>query len=344
MMARNLVLTPYALDANAVWDEIYSSSPGILYVLAGGVVSDPPLTGMWACWRLTGSTSDYARKVLSGSPTELYIHFQFYNKAYNSAANFFTIYNNVTLANSVSLRHLAGGAIGLYRGTTQIATTGAVSLSAWHDIEIHYKPKSSTGVFSVKIDGGAEQGITSGDVTDTTDDLVYAIEIKGLNGAPNHNSFGTIVVNDTSGGVNNSWPGMCRHVPLELISDASVQWTRAGLDLGANYRQGRVPGDLAVVQTTTTDQVDRYGVDVPDLPAGATIKNIIACAVAKVGAGAGSIAVGVRGSSSTDVYSADQTLVANYKLFWHAADVDPGDSAAWTEGDLSSVNMLLKSR
>jgi hypothetical protein len=115
--------------------------------------------------------------------------------------------------------------------------------------------------------------------------------------------------------------------------------------MGADANQLRSPGDWAVLQTTSTDQVDRLTVDVPTLPAGATITNIIACAIAKVGTGSGNLRVGLRGSSAGEVYNgADVALTAGYKLVQYTAPVDPGDNSAWTTGDLSSVRLLIKSR
>jgi len=94
-MARNLTLTPYAMDANAVFSEIASNSPGILYIYGGPVAGgDPEPRDGWACWRFNYNTSEYARVPLVGTQTELYIHFPFYNVLTATNQDFFRIYNN----------------------------------------------------------------------------------------------------------------------------------------------------------------------------------------------------------------------------------------------------------
>lgn len=342
-MTRNLVLTPYALDANAVWSEMYASSQGILYTYDGpNAGGDPAVRDGWACWKIA-TTSDYARALFGGAPAEIYLHFPFYNKATSGTTDFFRVYNNNTWANYLGLRHMAGGALAAYRGATLLASGGSLNVNQWYDIELWYKPKSTNGRVQIKVDGTSIVDYT-GDTTDVADDLLYGLQIQPNNSSPNFVAFGCITVNDIGGAVNNSWPGMLRHIPCELISDEAIAWDRGGMDLGADYRQLRHPGNFAVIQTTVVDEVERYGIDVPDIPAGATITNVIACAVAKVDAGAGNLAVGVRGTASTDSYSSDQALQSGYKLLTHVKEVDPGDSAAWTEADLSSVRLLLKSR
>jgi hypothetical protein len=155
-----------------------------------------------------------------------------------------------------------------------------------------------------------------------------------------------IVINDTNGSVNNSWPGQVRLLPIQPCAAGDVtELTRKGIDLGANYAQVREPGHggFAVVETDTVNKRDLYAVDLPDLPAGATIKNVIVKATANVQNGSGGLALLLK-AGTTESEGSNQALVSDFKTFGQVWDINPDTGVAWTEADLADLQIGIKAK
>ncbi len=114
--------------------------------------------------------------------------------------------------------------------------------------------------------------------------------------------------------------------------------------MGANFAQVRDsdPGGVSFLQGNL-DDYDLYTVDVPDLPAGVTINNIIVQATGKSTSGTGEIALMVKGGATEDD-SADKILTASTMIFQNVWAVNPDDSAAWAESDLADLQIGVKIR
>jgi hypothetical protein len=82
--------------------------------------------------------------------------------------------------------------------------------------------------------------------------------------------------------------------------------------------------------------------ELPDLPAGATIKNIVLSERARVQSGAGVVAPMII-SNGTSSISADQNLVSAWRYYQYAWALNPDDAAAWDEADLALLKIGVSS-
>lgn len=248
--------------------------------------------------------------------------------------------------NRLALRLNANGAVEVARSGTLIAssTPGIISVNTWHYYEVYFKPADSNGRAVVYVDGVQVIDFTG----DTTAEKQYinAWQISGVetNSTRPPTAFDDIVVNDPNGTTNNTFPGMVRLLPLRPAADGTYnQWSRAAVDLGSNAAQARNGTfDFTMLQTANEDMKTTFIPELPDLPAGATIKNIIINAFARVESGAGTIAPMVI-SNSTESVAADQTLVSSWKCHSQVWDVNPDDSLPWEEADLATLEIGVSS-
>jgi hypothetical protein len=345
-MARLFTTGAEEFDPDAVWTSITQganknypliSVADLSLRLTSGLLV-PPRTGQ-ACWTLNyNNNQDWLTFTFPANKTEIYMGFAWYGDVLPSTGNKRLLQftgPNTTL-------DIANG--GILTAFSQSSPT-AMSADTWHYIEIHYIPLNSGGTFTLKLDGATVIDF-SGDTTSSQE------TISGINffsGTENNytGAFDDIVINDTSGSVNNSWPGIVRLLPLRpRAAGVDADWSRAGLDLGANFLQAsRVGkfGTLPLLQASTTGLRDSYRVDMPDLPDGAAIKNVIAVARATAGSGSGNLKLGVIGNLGTENQSASQALTAAYKAFTHVVALNPDDSAAWEEADINNIEVSIES-
>lgn len=262
---------------------------------------------------------------------------------------FFTAYTDDAgvYSNRLDLALTSDGRINALRSGTSIVTSspGTIVANQWYYIELWFKPLNSNGRVVVKVDGSTVADYT-GDTTNE-EEFINAWEIKGIEnvaGGKPITTFDDIVCNDTTGATNNSWPGMVRLLPIRPHTDGNYgQWSRAALDLGSQAAQVRNGAwGVTMLQTSDADKLSTFATEVPDLPAGATITNVIVTARARVESGAGVLAPMLR-SNGTDSISADQTLLSTWRNHQYAWAVNPADSAAWDEADLATLEIGVSS-
>jgi hypothetical protein len=249
-------------------------------------------------------------------------------------------------SNRLALRLTAGGAVEVARSRAAVASSanGVVDIEQWHYFEVWFKPLNSDGRAVVYVDGVKVIDFT-GDTTNE-EEYINAWQLSGVEVNNNriHTAFDDIVCNDPSGSVNNTFPGMVRLMPIRPHADGThTDWTRAAVDLGSGAAQARNGSfDFTLLQTPDADDLVTFDPEVPDLPAGATIKNIVISALGRVESGAGVIAPMVIANATQDI-SADQTLGPSWSYHTHVWDVNPEDSLAWEEADLSLLEIGVSS-
>jgi len=356
-MVRILTDGAEGAEPRAAWDYIdntLTASQGQASVLLQGAVSDglhgthTPRTGrgMYALDENQILRKDFGSVT---TYTELYWGFAI-NVPSLSASPFFYSRNDDpgVYTNFVSLSLTADGRISIVRYNSTLlaqSAAGVIAANTWHYIEFYHKPRNSGGITTVKVDG-VEVATYSGDTTQE-EEFINAFDFSGVTVtsiAVRPTLFDDIVCNDASGASNNSWPGMVRLLPIRGRSEGEyAQWSRAGLDLGDDAAQ-MTGGGFGVhqLQTASADQLVTAAAEVPDLPVGAVITNIVVTARARVESGAGVIAPMVR-SNGTNSISSDQTLTTNWKNFEYAWAVNPADNAAWEEADLATLEIGVSS-
>jgi len=246
---------------------------------------------------------------------------------------------------TAELRWRNNNILQIYRGGTLLATSdpGVCNPSnATVHLQVWFKPSNLGGRFVVKV----EDVIVIDYTGDTTDNKEYcdAIQLRSIQDNDSYFTYwDDICINDSSGTINNSYPGLARLQPIKVVGAGSTtQLSRGGIDLGANYRQVRDSGDASFLQGSI-DQLDLYTADVPDLPTGATIQNIIVLNSGKSAGGSGLIAPLVRGATTIGT-GTDQALSSAGKSIQEAWPLNPDDSTAWDEADLANLQIGVKVR
>jgi hypothetical protein len=276
--------------------------------------------------------------------TELYFSFAFMWKGAGVSNHGFFIVGTGTvgseLGSTLSLRWNTGGTIAAYQTNTLVGTSGVLAPNAetWYVVEGWMKPLNSGGRFVVKVDG-----VTGIDFTgDTTggQEAISAVKFVSPN-STNYLWFDDFCLNSPSGSFNNSYPGLARLQPIRMHAAGDVtQLTRTGVDLGSNVAQARSPMVDSGLEGDV-DEYDLYAVEVPDLPAGATIGGVHLLMSGKSVSGVGTIA-GVIKANATEATGDTQSLLTSGNVRCQSWGADPSDSGAWAEGDLSGLQLGVK--
>ena len=336
-------------DANSVWNklDVIGGSGEIYDVQRFGKTSylnTNPRTGR-GLYQVQPATSLFHSFGVDQSKTELFFGFAANHPSF-TAGHFFYAYTDDpdTWGNYVSIRPNSSGALDVTRTGTSIATSvaGVIVANQWQYYEVWIKPLNSLGRIIVKVDGVTVIDFT-GDTTNE-EEFINGFKFTGNAVSALPSLYDDIVVNDADGAVNNTYPGMVRLLPIRPDAPGTnSDWTRAGVDMGtdeAQLRNGTF--EFSMLQTASADALQDAIPEIPDLPAGATITNIVLTANAKVDAGAGVIAPMVIANGTSDI-SADQTLITNWRHYQYAWAVNPDDSAAWEEADLSLLKIGVSS-
>jgi hypothetical protein len=249
------------------------------------------------------------------------------------------------LSNYIGLYLNADGSLSIYRSGTAIATSpvGTVVANTWYYIEGWWKPRNTSGRVTIKVDGTIPTNL---DFTgDTTNDLesIMSFELRGVH-ANNLSSYDDIVINDTSGSYNNSWPGMVRLMPIRPASAGNYStWNRGGQDMGdaaAQLRYGSF--DFSTLDTPSANNKHTFVPELPDLPANAAIQNILINAKAKVTSGSGFIAPMIRANGTDDIATMS-SLLSSWRFYQKAWPINPNTSGSWIEANLANLEIGISS-
>jgi hypothetical protein len=346
-MARRFSTGAEEADLLGLWDRVQvSGSENQVGVPSLGAIEQitwQPRTGRGMyCLNSTQSLENYC----PDNPGELYVGFAWRCPSALAAGWIFIFYTDtpLTYGNYLGIQLTATGAINMYRSGTIIATSPTVfAVNTWYYIEVWGKPRNTGGRFVVKVDGVIPTNMDfSGD---TTADLEWISEYN-FRGVVNTTlaSFDDIVVNDTSGSYNNSWPGMVRLMPIRPASAGYYsQWNRGGVDLGDSAAQLRYGTfDFSMLETPSDDNKHTFVPEMPDLPANAAIQNILLNTKAKITSGSGFIAPMIR-SNGVDSISDDNALVSNWRNYQDVWPINPATSGSWVESDLANLEIGISS-
>jgi hypothetical protein len=338
-------------DPLALWSYILPSAKAtmIMNVFGRDQFTFAPRTGrgMLLIGRGDGNIG-YVRNTFPVTTyTELYYGFAMRAPRLQALAFFRSGCDTVgAFSNYNELRVNVDGSIQAYRDGTSLLTSaaGVITVDTWHYLEVWCKPLNVNGRVVVLVDGVNVLDYT-GDSTDDTEYITFYEFLCGHNDqASSPYAYDDIVVNDTTTAVNNTYPGVVRLMPIRpQNAGTDADWTRAGVDLGFDMAQARNGTfEFAMLQTAVADQLVNFDPEIPDLPAGATITNIIVTARSRVQAGAGVIAPMVIANGTVNI-SADQTLLSAWKYRQYAWALNPEDAAAWAEADLALLEIGVSS-
>jgi len=231
----------------------------------------------------------------------------------------------------------------LYTGdfSTLVASgTKALDPGNWYVIEVRVKIADTDGVIETRVDMIADASF-SGDTKPGSETGVDLIR----HGNSNHDTYvDDIVLNDTSGTENNSWPGGVKCYLLRPNGDGTtLDWTPT--PSGSHYTtvDDSEPDSSDYLQTNAVDKVDELALE--DLPAEA---QVVRAVVVHFWGQKGSeeapsrVAVGLK-IGGADYYSDDLDLPTSMQDVSHVFDTNPA-GGNWTPDTVNNMNLLIKSR
>jgi len=348
-MARRFTCGCEEPDISAMWDYVDTfgaeNQTGLPHLGWNDMVSWSPRTGRGM---YVMNNQMMVRNILSDNPTEMYFGFAMYTKSIggNTSGFIYATTDSVGVySEHLSLWLTDDGCIQLKRSGTEIARSlvNTIQPGIWYHIQWWAKPRNSAGRCVVKVNNATVIDFTG----DTTNDLevVSAYNFQGIYHLnPYLTAFDDIVVNDTSGSVNNSWPGIVRLLPIRPKAAGNyAQWGRGGVDLGSDAAQVRNGSfDYTMLQTSGSGNKVTFDVETPDIISGATIKNIIVNAKARITSGSGFIAPMVR-ANGVDSLGSSRSLGTNWKFYQTVWDINPEDSSPWAEADIANLEIGVSS-
>ena len=302
-----------------------------------------------ACLQLTrGESITYPVSDLS----EVYVRFALYNDSGSGAQGFYLMWRNgTTVLGRIYINYATDRLLQAQVGTTtQDTGTIAISLDTWYLIEVHIKIDDATGVIETKVDG-VDDATFSGDTkpgADTYFDNLYFVSTGGGLGDAVNNNLDDIGINDTAGGVDDSWLGDGRIIVIKPNGDtATLQLTpSAAVDHNTLVDDIPADGDTTYVEGSVVDERDIYDLEACGL-GDVIITRIWTEARAKdTASSAKTIALITKASGGAEVSGGDVVLAGTYTVKVKGAEqlVNPVDSAAWEVADIDALQGGPKTR
>lgn len=295
---------------------------------------------------LAGNNQDLSKVI---SPlTEFFFRVPFYvNLA--TQTRIFDWFNGGTELGSIR-RNASTGRLEAYVGGTLTATGTLVTTNlTWYMLEVHVKIADASGDIEVKVDGSATLDIDySGDTKPGAATQVDLLKLNGGSGSSFLTYYDDLGLNDTTGGVDDSWCGDGRIILLTTNGNGDVsQLMGSDGNQTDNYLLvDDVPddSDTTYVEGSVVDERDLYALIACGL-SGVDIIRVQAVAVAKdTVASGGKIALVVK-TNTVEYAGSDQELLTSYAII-KGADykLNPNTSAAWSISELDALQVGPKTR
>ena len=157
----------------------------------------------------------------------------------------FVVWTDIQSVQHLNLQFMSTGQVALYRGgfngvQLQVSGNTIPAIAAWHSLEFKVTLSSTVGECIIKIDGTEFINYTGNTRNGGTTTRIDGIGIRSKMG---QNRWDDLVIFDTLGTVNNSWPGEIVVVGsgrMPMVRTATC-WARTG------------------TRSTTTSRLTRWG-------------------------------------------------------------------------------------
>lgn len=280
--------------------------------------------------------------------TEVYLRFALRSYNTSTPGQYVRLMNGSTVYGALYFGG-EGSPAKLYIGGSEVATTTwNLVFSQWFTVEIRYKVDDTSGVFTVKVDGD-QVGTYSGDTKVDTGSVIDKISfITGAAGGTSGYDVDDVALNDTSGGVDDTWCGEGHVVSIRpnANGDSSMLVGSDGNSTD-NYLlvdEETPDSDTTYVTSETPDDYDLYGMGDITLAVGDTVLRVFPVAIAKNLVGDGSqIKLGFKINGTEYWDTSSHTPGQSYAaIAGEVRTVNPDDSAAWEEADVDGLQAGVK--
>ena len=292
------------------------------------------------------STFSYrANFFLDAVLSEFYIQFALYSVSQTNTSRIFRWRNAAgAVLGGLELDYLTSQ-FRLYTGnfvSLVASSTTVISPSTWNVIELHIKIDETNGVIALRVNTNDDVSY-AGNTKPEVDSAVKFLDFGNMYGVFTY--FDDIIINDTNGTINNSWPNGAKVYYLLPSGDGGInQWavTPAGLTHYTAIDE-TTPEASDYIRAGTTDLIDIFSMS--DLPADAgSIKAVIPEVFAFKSAGESPSMLGIGIDIGEGVeYSSDKLLTMSQSVINNIWEQKPG-GGNFTSVDVNALQLYLKSR
>jgi hypothetical protein len=242
-----------------------------------------------------------------------------------------------------NLHLLVTGAIQVLRNDSTVLATSAVGVitaGTYHYIEFKATIHDTTGSVEVKVNGATVASATNVDTKQSANAYCNLVRFAG---ASSTSYIDDVYICDTTGSApTNDFLGDCRVDTLYPNADGTyTSFTpSSGTDHYALVDE-TAPNTSDYVESSTAGHQDSYQMGNLSALTGTIYGVQVSVAALKDDAGARSLKVGVR-SSSTNSVSAAQTLATGQVYYRNIHETDPATAAAWTESGVNAAQLMVE--
>lgn len=330
-----------------IWTEGFEMGDAVGYLMLGSASIDGAVrrSGVYSL-KCTRSSSSL-KITLPSTYSEVYLRFAVKVGVEGIGGRYVSLRSSGNDVGKINLSENAVASITV-NGSTQYGTTVLLS-NVWYLLEFHLKIANTGGIAELKVDGNAVEATISGD-TQGSYSTLNEIFFFGTTSASDNSyiHYDDVALNDTSGGVDDSWCEDGHIVVLNPNANGdSSQWTGSDGNSTDNYALvDEVPsnGDTDYVQDSTSGNKDLYNLaSIAAFVAGQSVLRVWAEARArKTDTDAATLLLGVK-SGSTEDWDTGTVLTESYtRIRGEDHVVNPDDSAAWEEADLNALQVGIK--
>ena len=327
-----------------VWSEGFEMRDLVGYTTSGGA-------GISTSVKRSGGASFYSFDWEYGyfnksitAVSELYLRFA----TYLDSTNIRTLY---WYHDATELGHIHISTAGINISTNGLTDAGVHTLSSstWLLIEVHIKIDDATGVVEVKYEGLAECDV-SGDTKPGADTTVTSFRFASSGGSYTALYLDDMALNDTAGGVDDSWCGEGKIIMLYPNDDVTTELTQypALTDHHADVDDFPADGDTTYVQGTVVDEEDLYELTASGLVAADvdTINRVWVESRSKDTTATGGTLLLFINSNGTVDDGPDVTLSTSYtkKILSGEFLQNPDGPAAWSVAALDALRAGVRTR
>ena len=248
-----------------------------------------------------------------------------------------TVLGGLAVRPDLSASYLLVSTSNVVSGIVPIAT------GSWYMIEVYVKIDDAAGVLSLKVEGIAD-GTYNGDTKPGADAHFDNLQFfSGVAGVGSNVSvyIDDIGLNDTAGGVDDSWLGDGRIIVIKPDGDTATLELTPSAAVAHNTLVDDIPadGDSTYVEGSVDDEEDIY-----DLAACGLVDVIITriwteARARDTGASGKSVALITKASGGAEVSGGDVVLSSAYntKVLGTEELVNPVDAGAWEVADIDAL-------